>query len=326
MTAQQDRNRTINPQLMARTKSGTILPFAGRRESTCSRARLAMGTAAIALASFTFPGYAGAEDIEVGLIAYAPFCKVAGDEPQGIEPEMLADVSERLDLNFEYSVSDFAGQLASVQAGRNDLAVCLFYWTEERAKRGVYTDPIMYAPIQVMQREGGNITSVKQMEGKTIGSITGYSWNPALQAVPGATVRLYPEYPALLADVASGRVDVAPADALVNDAAIKARPDWNLQISDLEVPTAEEIQSHPEYKLLRPSQIAWYLRKDRSELANELTAAINEMYADGSIASLLSKYGIEDTTVWLTPPGDYIAEERRGVDRPDDWQPPSVGN
>jgi ABC-type amino acid transport substrate-binding protein len=266
---------------------------------------------------------ADGREVRTALIAYSPFCDVTSAQPTGIEPTLLDKISTRLGLKPTYSVSDFAGQVASVQSGRNDLAVCLFYWTADRTKNGVYTDPVMYAPIQVMQREGGDISSVEQMEGKTIGSITGYSWNPALEAIPGATVRLYPEYPALLADVASGRVDVAPADALVNNAAIAQRPDWKLTVRDLAVPTPEQVAAVPEYGLLRPSQIAWYLNKDQADLAEQLSSEIRKMYRDGTIADLLRAQGA-DPQVWLTPPGDYIAGERRGVDRPADWQPPSA--
>ncbi len=137
-------------------------------------------------------------------------------------------------------------------------------------------------------------------------------------------MRLYPEYPALLADLAAGRVDVAPADALVNAEAIKKRPEWHLRVTNLQPPTPQEIAQHPDYRLLRPSQIAWYVNKDRAALARRLTSAVRAMYADGTLARLLAKYGADPRT-WLVPPGPWIAQERRGVDRPATWQPPSIG-
>lgn len=288
-------------------------------------ALLAVSSAGMSVQAHATDASAEPRAVKVALIAYSPFCDVADSNPSGIEPSMLGEMASRLNLDLQYSVSDFAGQVASVQAGRNDLAICLFYWKKDRTPTGIYTDPVLYAPIQVMQLEGGTVSSVEDMEGKTIGSITGYSWNDALKAIPGATVRLYPEYPALLADLAAGRVDVAPADALVNDAAMKQRPDWKLQVSDLKVPTAEQIAAHPEFQLLRPSQIAWYLNTSQKELAEQLTAQIREMYADGSMAELLTKHGVANPSVWLTPPGEYIAAQRHGVDRPEGWQPPSMG-
>jgi polar amino acid transport system substrate-binding protein len=231
-------------------------------------------------------------------------------------------MSDKLGFEIEYSLVDFAGQLAGVQAGRYDLGICDFYWTTDRVPRGVFTDPIAYTPVQVVQEEGGEVNTVKGFEGKNLGSIIGYSWNPALKAVPGANVRLFPEPPALLADVAAGRIDVAPADPLVTQAAIDERPEWKLEVQDLTPPTAEELAAHPEYKLLRPSQIAWYAAKGQDELADALTEQIREMYADGTLAELLEKYG--GSASWLVPPGDYIAEERRGLDRPEDWEPPST--
>lgn len=265
----------------------------------------------------------GTSTVKIDLISYSPFCDLAGGKPQGLEPELMNAIAGKLHISPQYSISDFAGQVAGVQAGRYDMGMCLFYWTKERTAAGVYTDPLMYAPIQVMQKAGGTISSISQFAGKTIGSITGYSWNPALNAVPGATVRLYPEYSALLADLAAGRVDVAPADALVNQEAIKARPDWHLQVSDLQPPTAQEIAQHPQYALLRPSQIAWYVSKSNAALAQKLSVAIRQMYKDGTLARVLQKYGANPQT-WLVPPGGYIAKERQGVDRPANWQPPSI--
>ncbi len=268
-------------------------------------------------------GGSAARDVNVALIAYAPFCNTAGDTPSGMEPEILGTIAEEIGITPKYAVSDFAGQLASVQSGRNDLAICLFYWTEERTETGVYTDPVMYAPIQVLQKADSDIDDVAEMEGKTIGSITGYSWNPALENIPGATVKLYPEYPALLEDLAAGRVDLAPADALVNSTAIEERPEWNLHTVDLAVPTDEQVEANPELIRLRPSQIAWFVNQDSPELADEISVALRDMYTDGSLAEILESYGA-DPEAWLIPPGDYIAEQRRGVDRPDDWEAPSI--
>ena len=47
------------------------------------------------------------------------------------------------------------------------------------------------------------------------------------------------------------------------------------------------------------------------------------MYADGEMAKLVAKWG-GDPKKFLTPsPG--MAAERRGVDRPQSWTPPSIG-
>ncbi len=111
----------------------------------------------------------GKTSVKIDLISYSPFCDLANGTPQGLEPELMRDVAAKLSLDPQYTLSDFAGQVAGVQSGRYDMGMCLFYWTKERTQAGVYTDPLMYAPIQVLQRDGSNITSISQFEGKTIG-------------------------------------------------------------------------------------------------------------------------------------------------------------
>ena len=63
-------------------------------------------------------------------------------------------------------------------------------------------------------------------------------------------------------------------------------------------------------------------RSSEFELAAALNAQIRAMYADGSLAALVTKYG-GDPDQFLKPTGvDWQA--RIGVDRTSDWQPPTT--
>jgi polar amino acid transport system substrate-binding protein len=46
------------------------------------------------------------------------------------------------------------------------------------------------------------------------------------------------------------------------------------------------------------------------------------MYASGEMAKLIAKWG-GDPQKFLTPSPD-MAAARRGVDRPDNWEPPTI--
>jgi hypothetical protein len=66
----------------------------------------------------------------------------------------------------------------------------------------------------------------------------------------------------------------------------------------------------------------FYIPKEEPKLESAASKVIDDMYKDGTMTTLIKKWG-GDADQFLKPsPG--FAEQRRGVDRPTDWTPPTI--
>ena len=97
-----------------------------------------------------------------------------------------------------------------------------------------------------------------------------------------------------------------------------------VHIEYLKPPTPEQVAAHSEYKYFEPYMTGFYLPKQSQKLETAISKQIDGMYKDGTLAALITKWG-GDPKQFLTPSPE-MAAERRGVDRPADWTPPSIQN
>jgi ABC-type amino acid transport substrate-binding protein len=240
----------------------------------------------------------------------------------GLDGDILAAVSKKLGLRIEPEVTDFAGMLAGVQSRRVDITVGGVAWSAERQKQGLFTDPPYYSPPAMAVRSGQKFRTVADLSGRQLGTVEGYVWVKAIQAVPGATLRAFPDANGVFDDLGAGRLDVGFLDPLIVIAAEKERPELNIQTQYLTPPTDAEVKQHPEYAFFQPYMTSFYLPKESPKLAKAISDEIRKMYASGELTTLIEKYG-GDPDEFLKPSPE-MAAARRGVDRPADWTPPSI--
>ncbi len=269
-------------------------------------------------------GFAG-ETLTVTTLSYYPFCGTKGDELVGIDVDVMNKVSENLGFEVEYKVTDAAGQIAGIESKRDDITICDLGWTKERAGISLLPDPLYYVPVMLTFASDSptEYKSIDDVKGKRVGLINGYGWNEAFSNLEGVEASTYPDAAAVLADLAAGRIDVAPTDPLVTDVAIAERPDWELRSNLLTPPSAEQLESDPALVRLLPTQAGWMVSKEHPELEKAISEEIQKLSASGELAEIYEKWGVPDVEAWLTVPGDYIRDQRVGVDRDESWNPPS---
>jgi polar amino acid transport system substrate-binding protein len=260
--------------------------------------------------------------IKVAVQPYAPYTSVQGGRVVGLDGDILASVAKKLGLKVEPEVTDFAGMLAGVQSRRVDLTVGGVAWSAERQKQGLFTDPPYYSPPAMAVRSGKTYRTVSDLEGLNLGTVEGYVWVKSIQAVPGAKLHAYPDANGVFDDLGAGRVDVGFLDPLLIIAAQKQRPDLKIETEYLTPPTAAQVKAKPAYQYFQPYQTGFYLPKKATKLERAISAQIDAMYASGEMRKLVRKYG-GDPKQFLVPAAD-VATARRGVDRPQDWTPPSI--
>ena len=152
--------------------------------------------------------------------------------------------------------------------------------------------------------------------------MTGYVWVKSIKAVPGAKLGAYPNANGVFDDLGAGRVDVGFLDPLIIIAAQKQRPELKIDTQYLTPPTAAQVKAKPAYAYFLPYQTGFYLPKKATKLERAISAQIDAMYDNGELDKLVRKYG-GDPKQFLVPAAD-VATARRGVDRPQDWTPPSI--
>ncbi|MEW2394947.1 transporter substrate-binding domain-containing protein [Streptomyces sp. NPDC046862] len=261
--------------------------------------------------------------IKVAVQPYAPYTSVKDDKIVGLDGDILAYVAKKLDLRIKPQVTDFAGMLAGVQSRRVDITIGGVAWSADRQKQGLFTDPPYYSPPAMAVRSGKTYKTVDDLKGLQLGTVEGYVWVKSIQAVPGAKLHAYPDANGVFDDLGAGRVDVGFLDPLIIIAAQKERPDLKISTEYLTPPTAAEVKAKPAYQYFQPYQTGFYLPRKATKLEKAISEQIDAMYKNGEMAKLVKKYG-GDPEQFLKPAAD-VASARRGVDRPQDWTPPSIG-
>ncbi|MGN6774378.1 substrate-binding periplasmic protein [Rhizobium sp.] len=262
--------------------------------------------------------------LQVAIEPYMPYTALKDEKLVGLDSDILDAVAKKLGLKIETTVTDFPGMLAAVQSQRADITIGGIAWSDARQKVGLFTDPPYYSPPAMAVHGDTAHPDVKSLEGKALGTVTGYVWAKSIAEVPKADARTYPTADSVFSDLSSGRLDVGFLDPLLIIYQQQQRPDMKFQVAYLNAPTAEQVAAHPDYKYFQPYMTGFYLPKQAPKLAQAISDQIDAMYKDGSLTALVTKWG-GDPKQFLVPSPD-MAAQRRGVDRPQTWSPPSVAD
>lgn len=260
--------------------------------------------------------------IKVAIEPYMPYTAMDSGKLVGLDSDILEAIAKKLGLKVETQVTDFAGMLASVQSRRVDITIGGIAWTPERQKQGLFTDPPYYSPPAMAVNEKASYPTVKSLEGKSLGTVTGYVWAKSIQQVPGAQMHTYPSAVSVFADLSAGRLDAAFLDPLLIAYQKQQRPDMDVKLAYFQAPTAAEVQAHPDYKYFEPYMTGFYIPKEEPKLEQAISKQLDEMYKNGELAKLITKWG-GSPEQFLTPSPE-MAAQRQAVDRPSGWQPPTI--
>jgi ABC-type amino acid transport substrate-binding protein len=258
--------------------------------------------------------------IQVAVQPYAPYTSLKADKLTGLDSDILNAAAENLGLKVQPQLTDFNGMLGGVQSGRVDVAIGGIAWSEARQKEGLFTDPVYYSPPAMAVHGSLKFSTIADLEGKDLGTVTGYVWVKAIQALPGATLHAYPDANGVLNDLSSGRIQAGFLDPLIIIDAKAKRPDFDFTTQYLTPPTAEQVKAVPALEYLAPYQVSFYVAKQEPKLEAALSKEIDAMYQNGKLAELIKKYG-GDPEQFLVPSPE-ISKARQGVDRAANWTAP----
>jgi ABC-type amino acid transport substrate-binding protein len=258
--------------------------------------------------------------IQVAVQPYAPYTSLKADKLSGLDSDILNAAAENLGLKVQPQLTDFNGMLGGVQSRRVDVAIGGIAWSADRQKEGLFTDPVYYSPPAMAVHGSEKYSTIADLEGKDLGTVTGYVWVKAIQAIPGATLHAYPDANGVLNDLSSGRIQVGFLDPLIIIDAKAKRPDFDFTTQYLTPPTADQVKAVPALEYLAPYQVSFYVAKQEPKLEAALSKEIDAMYQNGKLAELIKKYG-GDPEQFLVPTPE-ISKARQGVDRAANWTAP----
>lgn len=258
--------------------------------------------------------------IQVAVQPYAPYTSLKADKLSGLDSDILNAAAENLGLKVQPQLTDFNGMLGGVQSRRVDVAIGGIAWSADRQKEGLFTDPAYYSPPAMAVHGSEKYSTIADLEGKDLGTVTGYVWVKAIQAIPGATLHAYPDANGVLNDLSSGRIQVGFLDPLIIIDAKAKRPDFDFTTQYLTPPTADQVKAVPALEYLAPYQVSFYVAKQEPKLEAALSKEIDAMYQNGKLAELIKKYG-GDPEQFLVPTPE-ISKARQGVDRAANWTAP----
>jgi ABC-type amino acid transport substrate-binding protein len=258
--------------------------------------------------------------IVVAVQPYAPYTSLKADKLSGLDSDILNAAAENLGLKVQPQLTDFNGMLGGVQSRRVDVAIGGIAWSADRQKEGLFTDPAYYSPPAMAVHGSEKYSTIADLEGKDLGTVTGYVWVKAIQALPGATLHAYPDANGVFNDLSSGRIQAGFLDPLIIIDAKAKRPDFDFTTQYLTPPTAEQVKAVPALEYLAPYQVSFYVAKQEPKLEAALSKEIDAMYQNGKLAELIKKYG-GDPEQFLVPTPE-ISKARQGVDRAANWTAP----
>lgn len=211
------------------------------------------------------------------------------DELTGFEVEVVKEMARRLDLEVEFVEMAFDGMLTSINSGQVDIAANDISITPERKEKFAFSEPykFSFASMIVRKDDLSGIKTIEDIKGKkAAGEATTVYMDIARKygaeevIYDNATNEMY------LRDVSAGRTDLIINDYYLQKLALEFFPELNITI-------------HPDLKFGTPDEgVGIIMKKDETELQENINKVIGEMLEDGTIRELSKKFfGGDDVTV-----------------------------
>lgn len=200
----------------------------------------------------------------------------------GFEVDVTNAIGEKIGYEVEFVEGAWDSLFPALDAGTIDVIMNQVTITEERQENYDFTTPYIYShPIVIVAADNDEITSFEDLNGKRAAEGLTSNYNALAQSY-GAEIVGQDVFALALELVKGGE-----ADAAVNDELTYAY--WQVTTGDYDstkiAATADEATS---------SSVV--LQKGRDELRDTLSAAIDELLADGTIAEISQKYFNIDIT------------------------------
>ncbi|MET0783160.1 MAG: amino acid ABC transporter substrate-binding protein [Leifsonia flava] len=208
---------------------------------------------------------------------YRPFSfheNGAGDLT-GYDVDIIKAVAKELDLKVVFQETQWDAIFAGLDSGRTDLIANQVSINPEREEKYLFSTPYTTSPgVLVVKDTTTDITDFADLDGKKSAQSLTSNWY-ALAEENGADVEAVEGWAQAVALLEQGRVDATINDKLTYLDYVNTKGDSGIRV-------AAETDD--------PSLSAFALAKDKTKLVAAIDGALEDLTADGTIASIGEKY------------------------------------
>jgi polar amino acid transport system substrate-binding protein len=213
------------------------------------------------------------------------FTDQASGELKGIDGEMINAIAANKGWKVKVFTSEFATLIAALSAKKADAIVDAMYITDDRKKQINFTDPWYTEGEAMVVPADSTLASRDDVKGKVLGAQTGTVFKELVDSLGGSQVKLFDSQAALLAAVENRQVDAVFTDSAVIGYSLVQKPNPKLKLVT-------------PYKPYYPGIIGAGVRKDDTQMLNDLNSGLADLKKTPKYLEILKKYGLgEDNMV-----------------------------
>lgn len=232
-----------------------------------------------------FAAHAGDAPLRMGVEgAYPPFNYVnAAGKVEGFDVDVGEALCARLARGCEWVVVPWDGLIPALQAGKFDVLMSSMTITDERRRQVLFTRPYYFSYGMMIAGKGSGLSfSAEGLKGHTVGVQAATTHEAWLRDRFGEAIELhaYPSSDDMFLDFQNGRLDAVFAEApamvpwMEKNGGVAAYEQVGENVTDLALGT----------------EIGIAVRKEDTQLAGELDAALDDIIADKIFATIARKY------------------------------------
>ena len=202
---------------------------------------------------------------------------------EGVMVDLIREVGKEAGFKVEVEGMQFSTLIAGLTSNKIDLIAAAMYITPARKEAIDFSDPIYtYGEgLMVPKSDSKDYKSVDELKGYVVGAQVGTAYvEPLQKGGIVSEVKIYKTIPDILADVNAGRIQAGFADGPIVA--------YNLQQGLF--PQVRLVKS---YQPMFTGSVGIGVRKSDGELLKKVNTALAKLKADGSLAKILGKWGLE---------------------------------
>lgn len=207
---------------------------------------------------------------------YPPFeIRKADDSFYGFDIALGEAIAKELGLKPKFVDTDFASIIASLNAGKFDVAMSAMTITEDRKKSVNFSDPYFDAGLSMAVPMNSNKQTINDLNGAVVGvqlGTTGDLYASELKNIK--EIKRYAHAPDAFLDMKNGKVDAVINDDVVNKPIIAADP------------TSFKVVGG----LLTVEQYGIAIPKENEALLIKVNAAIKKLKENGTYDQIYNQY------------------------------------
>lgn len=219
--------------------------------------------------------------LRMGTNATFPPYEFVGDDGnvQGIDADIAAAVADKLGMKLEITDMEFDSLIPALQSDTIDMALAGMTVTPERQESVDFSDSYAKGVQVIIVKDGSDIASPDDLEGKSIGVQTGTTGDIYCTDDYGQeNVKQFNNGPLAVAALMNGQIDCVVIDQ---------EPAKNYVAANSGLKILDTAYADEDYAIA--------IKKGNTELLDKVNGALKELKDDGTVQSIVDKYITTDS-------------------------------